>query len=73
MAHATDRFTRSAEARSRPGAGLGLSIVEQLIRQADGELRLCYQQHHTSYGRPVPEVRCEHSTSMTATVILPQP
>ena len=73
MAHATERFTRSAEARSRPGAGLGLSIVEQLIRQADGELRLCYQQRHTSYGRPVPEVRCDHSTSMTATVILPQP
>ena len=73
MAHATDRFTRSPEARARPGAGLGLSIVEQIIRHAHGELRLCSEWNHSSRGRPVPGVECDHSTSMTATVILPQP
>ncbi|GAW51872.1 MULTISPECIES: sensor histidine kinase [unclassified Nocardioides] len=73
MTRATERFTRAAEARSRPGAGLGLSIVEQLARRAGGELRLCYQEHHSRHGPPTSVVRCDHSTSMTATVILPRP
>ena len=72
LGRATERFTRSAEARSRPGAGLGLSIVEQLLRRAHGELRLCCHDVHSSHGRATPEVRCDHSTSMTATVILPR-
>ena len=71
MARATERFTRSPEARARPGAGLGLSIVEQIIHHAHGELRLCSDRNHHSRGRPVPVVDCEHSASMTATVILP--
>jgi signal transduction histidine kinase len=73
LARATERFTRSAEARSRPGAGLGLSLVERMIRNAHGELRLCYQQDHSSHGRAFPEVPCDHPTSMTATVLLPRP
>ena len=41
LLEATRRFSRAPEARSRPGAGLGLSIVEQLVTGAGGELRLC--------------------------------
>ena len=70
---ATERFTRSVEARSRPGAGLGLAIVEQMVRQAHGELRLCYAGRHSGHGELATEVRCDHRGSTTATVILPQP
>lgn len=73
MAHATERFTRSAEARARPGAGLGLSIVEELVRRADGELRLCFDKDHSGRGPCTSEVHCEHAAAMTATVILPHP
>ncbi|MBB6625769.1 HAMP domain-containing histidine kinase [Nocardioides sp. KIGAM211] len=69
---ATGRFTRSAEARSRPGAGLGLALVDQLVRQADGELRLCSGGEHRTHGRAVPEVACEHGAATTVTVVLPQ-
>jgi signal transduction histidine kinase len=72
LAEATNRFSRSAEARARPGAGLGLAIVEQLVRAAHAELRLCYRGDHVTHGQPVPTVECDHGPSMTATVILPQ-
>ena len=70
LVQATRRFSRAAEARSRPGAGLGLSIVEQLVTGAGGELRLCYGGHHVSSGTPT-EVRCRHDDAMTISVILP--
>jgi signal transduction histidine kinase len=40
VGRATRRFHRAPEARSRPGAGLGLAIVEQLVSAAGGELLL---------------------------------
>jgi signal transduction histidine kinase len=70
LAEATDRFTRSAEARARPGAGLGLALVAQVVTGAGGELRLCHDGHHTSRGRPVP-VPCTHGGAMVASVFLP--
>jgi signal transduction histidine kinase len=70
LAGATERFTRAAAARARPGAGLGLSLVEQMVTHAGGELRLCHAGHHSSHGRPHPEVACDHGDAMTATVIL---
>jgi signal transduction histidine kinase len=54
---ATRRFHRAPEARSRPGAGLGLSIVEQLVTGAGGELRLAPAERG----------------GLTATVVLPAP
>lgn len=69
---ATGRFTRSDDARSRPGAGLGLSLVTELTSQAGGELRLCFDGHHVSYGRAVP-VACDHDRAMVVTVLLPEP
>ncbi|WP_460849003.1 sensor histidine kinase [Nocardioides ultimimeridianus] len=68
---ATGRFTRSDEARSRPGAGLGLALVEQLVVAAGGQLRLCAGGRHVSHGVPAP-VACAHGATMTATVLLPQ-
>lgn len=71
MASATGRFTRAPEARSRPGAGLGLSLVEGLVSRARGELRLCHAGHHEHAGGVVAEVPCTHGDAMTATVLLP--
>lgn len=70
LAHATGRFTRSAEARARPGAGLGLSLVEQMVEAAGGELRLCHEGTHARHTHRAP-VECEHDTAMTVTVLLP--
>lgn len=71
LARATHRFARAPEARSRPGSGLGLSLVERLVVEAGGELRLCFGGSHVSHGTSTP-VSCRHdATMMTATVILP--
>jgi signal transduction histidine kinase len=67
---ATGRFTRAADARARPGAGLGLSLVERLVADAGGELRLCHGGRHASYGVPA-GVSCTHGPEMTVTVLLP--
>jgi signal transduction histidine kinase len=71
LATATGRFTRAPEARSRPGAGLGLSLVESLVARAGGELRLCHAGHHEHAGGTGVAVACDHGPAMTATVLLP--
>jgi two-component system sensor histidine kinase MprB len=38
LAHVFDRFFRSPEARSKPGSGLGLSIVDQTARSHGGSV-----------------------------------
>ncbi|QWF20609.1 HAMP domain-containing histidine kinase [Nocardioides sp. LMS-CY] len=70
LAQATRRFSRAPEARSRPGAGLGLSIVEHLVTAAGGELRLCYRAHHVATGART-DLPCRHDDRMTVTVLLP--
>jgi len=72
LGQATRRFNRAVEARSRPGAGLGLSIVDQLVTAAGGELRLCHAGQHSSTGTRA-DVGCDHDQAMTVTVILPAP
>lgn len=67
----TQRFARADEARTRPGSGLGLALVEALVGKAGGELRLCCRGHHASHSRPVP-VSCAHGPEMTVTVLLPR-
>jgi signal transduction histidine kinase len=69
LSQATRRFNRAPEARSKPGAGLGLSIVQELVAAARGELRLCHGGHHHSTGVRTP-VECRHDDLMTVTVIL---
>jgi signal transduction histidine kinase len=70
LAAATRRFSRSAESRSQPGFGLGLSVVEAIVNAAAGELRLCYAGTHQSFGHPH-SAPCEHGDEMTVTVLLP--
>jgi two-component system OmpR family sensor kinase len=70
LATATDRFARSPEARSRPGSGLGLSLVASIVTSAGGQVRLCHAGHHQRVGVPV-AVPCEHDRAMTVTVLLP--
>jgi len=70
LATATERFARSAEARARPGAGLGLSLVADAVTRAGGQLRLCSAGHHHRLGHDVP-LPCDHDAGMTATVFLP--
>ncbi|WP_439937826.1 sensor histidine kinase [Nocardia sp. N13] len=70
LAQATRRFSRAPEARSRPGSGLGLALVEHLVATAGGELRLCHGGHHVTSGTPA-DVPCRHDDRMTATVLVP--
>ncbi|GAB7005753.1 ATP-binding protein [Nocardioides sp. AN3] len=70
LASAPRRFTRSPEARSRPGSGLGLSLVEELVTAAGGQLRLCHAGEHVAHGNAI-MVACEHGAGMTASVLLP--
>lgn len=72
LATATRRFARSDEARTRAGAGLGLALVHDLVLGGGGELRLCHDGRHTSYGTPAP-VPCDHGPEMTVSVLLPRP
>jgi signal transduction histidine kinase len=71
LARATGRFTRSPEARARPGAGLGLALVEQAVTAAGGELRLCFRGTHARHGRAT-DIPCDHrDDAMTVSVLLP--
>jgi two-component system OmpR family sensor kinase len=70
LATATHRFSRSPASRSRPGFGLGLSLVEGIVSRAGGELRLCSAGTHQRFGHSYPTA-CQHSEAMTVTVLLP--
>lgn len=70
LTSATQRFARADDARARPGAGLGLALVDALVTGAGGELRLCHAGQHSSHGRTAP-VPCTHGPEMTVTVLLP--
>ncbi|HUP98865.1 MAG TPA: ATP-binding protein [Aeromicrobium sp.] len=67
---ASRRFTRADAARTRPGAGLGLALVETVVARAGGSLRLCHGEHHWTDGR-LESIGCAHGDAMTVTVILP--
>jgi signal transduction histidine kinase len=69
---ATDRFARSLEARTRPGSGLGLSLIATAVTPAGGQLRLCFAGHHHTLG-PAIALECSHGPEMTVTVLLPRP
>jgi two-component system OmpR family sensor kinase len=71
LATAIHRFSRSEASRSRPGFGLGLSLVEAIVSRAGGELRLCYVGTHQRFGHGYP-IPCQHDEAMTVTVLLPE-
>jgi signal transduction histidine kinase len=70
LASATQRFARADEARSRPGSGLGLALVEALVGSSGGQLRLCSGGNHQLHGARV-DIPCDHDDRMTVTVLLP--
>jgi len=68
---AADRFARADVARTRPGAGLGLSLVRGLVDRHNGELRLCSSGVHHRYGEHLP-IPCAHpAAGTTASVVVP--
>lgn len=72
LVRASQRFARAPEARSRPGAGLGLSIVEHLVLSAGGGLRLCHAGEHAHSGLAEPDGPfCRAGDAMTVAVLLP--
>jgi two-component system OmpR family sensor kinase len=65
---AVERFKRGDDAHSRPGTGLGLALVDALVRQHEGELRLCSRgAHHRVW--PTLEFACEHPSSGTTVTV----
>ena len=70
LSTATQRFARASEARSRPGSGLGLSLVETIVANAGGQLRLCSHGRHERFGADF-DAACSHDERTTATVLLP--
>ena len=72
---AADRFRRADSARTTPGAGLGLGLVDALARAHHGQLRICSNSTH--HARPTPNpalaaLPCTHPASGTSiTVLLP--
>lgn len=71
---AVERFGRTEVARDRPGAGLGLSVVNALVAGHGGELRLCSSGVHHRYDRRH-GLLCAHPPTdqggTTASVLLP--
>jgi signal transduction histidine kinase len=67
---ATERFRRAPEARSRPGSGLGLSLVTAIANDVGGQVRLCHAGRHHLVGAEV-QLPCTHDARMTVTVLLP--
>jgi two-component system OmpR family sensor kinase len=71
LPHAAERFSRADTARTSPGTGLGLSLVEAIVRAHHGELRICSAGvHHRTDTRF--DLPCGHpTTGTTITVLLP--
>ncbi|MGR6320577.1 ATP-binding protein [Micromonospora soli] len=73
LPHAAERFRRADTARTSPGAGLGLAIVEAIVRAHHGELRICSAGAHHRIDARV-DVPCEHPAGgTTVTVMLSGP
>ncbi|MFE9692094.1 sensor histidine kinase [Micromonospora sp. NPDC005806] len=71
LPHAAERFRRADTSRTSPGTGLGLSLVEAIVRAHHGELRICSAGAHHRIGA-VFAGECRHPTNgTTVTVLLP--
>jgi two-component system OmpR family sensor kinase len=71
LAQATGRFTRADTARTTPGTGLGLAVVDAIITAHHGQLRLCSNGIHHRRGSEYPYA-CDHPVAgTTITVLLP--
>jgi two-component system OmpR family sensor kinase len=69
LPHAAERFTRADAARTSPGTGLGLSLVEAIVRAHGGELRICSARAHHRVNRSF-EISCDHPAAGTTIAVL---
>ncbi|NIZ89707.1 HAMP domain-containing protein [Kineosporiaceae bacterium B12] len=69
LPQAAERFARTAEARSRPGSGLGLALVDAVVAGSGGEFRLCSGGVHHRFEQRH-DVACTHPDDVTAAVVL---
>jgi len=70
LPRAAERFSRANTARTTPGTGLGLSLVDAIVAAHHGQLRICSRgAHHRTSDRF--DVGCEHpATGTTITVLI---
>ena len=69
LPRAAERFSRADTARSTPGTGLGLSLVDAIVTAHHGELRICsHTTHHRITGRF--DVGCDHPAAGTTITVL---
>jgi two-component system OmpR family sensor kinase len=71
LPHAVERFSRADTARTTPGTGLGLSLIDTIVRTHHGQLHLCSaaSHHHTDPGF---DTSCSHpGIGTTITVAIP--
>ncbi len=73
LPHATERFSRADASRTSPGTGLGLALVDTIVRTYDGELRICSAGvHHIA--SPRFDTACSHPPSGTSvSIAFPNP
>ena len=73
LPHATERFARADTARTSPGAGLGLSLLETIVRGHQGQMLICsHTLHHAVLDGGSAAPACIHpEAGTTVTVLLP--
>jgi signal transduction histidine kinase len=68
LPRAVERFSRADAARTTPGTGLGLSLVDAIVTAHHGELRICsHGTHHHTTRRF--DLSCDHPAAGTAITV----
>lgn len=73
LSEAAERFRRADTARTTPGSGLGLALVDALARAHEGQLRICSEGNH--HARPsanaaLAALPCTHPSAGTSVSLL---